>query len=197
MSADEFEGLPGAAVSLLKGGVGKSTIALNIADRLAARGHETVLLDLDKDGHMTTQLGYDDAYNRDANLGDALINGEDTEDLLIEMDFGVHLLPSSNELENVETRMFSPHRSRPTVQDRFSGVSPNPLALQSIIRNTSISLPMEVVEGWGRFSFVRSATRLLLGISITLKRWFANDIPTSKPVNSGMSLPKRSKRSTQ
>ena len=27
---------------------------------------------------------------------------------------------------------------------------------------------MEVVEGWGRFSFVRSATRLLLGISITL-----------------------------
>ena len=40
MSADEFEGLPGAAVSLRKGGVGKSTIALNIADRLAARGHE-------------------------------------------------------------------------------------------------------------------------------------------------------------
>jgi len=27
------------------------------------------------------------------------------EDLLIETDFGVHLLPSSNELENVETRL--------------------------------------------------------------------------------------------
>jgi len=93
MSADEFEGLPGAAVSLLKGRVGKSTIALNIADRLAARGHETVLLDLDKDGHMTTQLGYD-AYDRDANLGDALIDGgEDPEDLLIETDFGVSPTP--------------------------------------------------------------------------------------------------------
>jgi len=33
---------------------------------------------------MTTQLGYDDAYDRDANLGDALIDGEDPEDLLIE-----------------------------------------------------------------------------------------------------------------
>jgi len=54
---------------------------------------------------MTTQLGYDDAYDRDANLGDALIDGEDPEDLLIETDFGVHLLPSSNELENVETRL--------------------------------------------------------------------------------------------
>jgi hypothetical protein len=53
---------------------------------------------------------------------------------------------------------------------RFSGVSPNPLALRSIIRTTCISLLMEVVEGWGRLSFVRSATRLLLGISITLKR---------------------------
>jgi len=40
---------------------------------------------------MTTQLGYDDAYDRDANLGDALIDGEDPEDLLIETDFGVHL----------------------------------------------------------------------------------------------------------
>jgi len=33
------------------------------------------------------------------------IDGEDPEDLLIETDFGVHLLPSSNELENVETRL--------------------------------------------------------------------------------------------
>jgi chromosome partitioning protein len=85
--------------------VGKSAIALNIADRLADRGHETVLLDLDKDGHTTTQLGHDDAYDRDANLGDAPIDGEDPEGLLIETDFGVHLLPSRNELENVETRL--------------------------------------------------------------------------------------------
>ena len=105
MSAEDFEGLPGVAVSLLKGGVGKSTIALNIAERLADRGHETVLIDLDKDGHMTTQLGYEEAYDREQNLGDALIEGSDPEELLIETEFGVHLLPSSNELENVETRL--------------------------------------------------------------------------------------------
>lgn len=105
MSASEFVGLPGVAVSLLKGGVGKSTIALNIADRLSERGHETVLIDLDKDGHMTTQLGYDEAYDRETNLGDALIDGEDPQKLLLETDFGVSLLPSSDELENVETRL--------------------------------------------------------------------------------------------
>jgi chromosome partitioning protein len=131
MSAEEFRGLPGVAVSLLKGGVGKSTIALNIADRLAARGHETVLIDLDKDGHMTTQLGYDDAYDRAANLGDALIDGGDPRELLIETEFGVHLLPSSDELENVETRLkderFADVKLRrnvvePLVDDRYDYV---------------------------------------------------------------------------
>lgn len=44
MSTNGFEGLPGAAVSLLKVGVGELTIALTITDRLAAQGHETVLI---------------------------------------------------------------------------------------------------------------------------------------------------------
>jgi len=77
---------------------------------------------------MTTQLGYDDAYDRDANLGDALIDGEDPEDLLIETDFGVHLLPSSNELEKrrdeaegrtVRRREASTERRRPAHSKRI------------------------------------------------------------------------------
>jgi chromosome partitioning protein len=105
MSSEQFDGYPGVAVSLLKGGVGKSTIALNVADRLNERGYDTVLIDLDKDGHMTTQLGFDDAYDREKDLGNALIEGEDPEDLLIETEFGVHFLPSNNEMENIETRL--------------------------------------------------------------------------------------------
>ena len=143
MSADEFEGLPGAAVSLLKGGVGKSTIALNIADRLADRGHETVLLDLDKDGHMTTQLGYDDAYDRDANLGNALIDGEDPEDLLIETDFGVHLLPSSNELENVETRL---------KDERFADVKLRRNVVDPLVQNGYDFVIIDAAGGRGKLS---------------------------------------------
>ncbi len=143
MSAEEFDGLPGAAVSLLKGGVGKSTIALNIADRLAARGHETVLLDLDKDGHMTTQLGFDDAYDRESNLGDALIDGGDPRELLIETDFGVHLLPSSNELENVETRL---------KDERFADVKLRRNVVEPLIDNGYDYVIIDAAGGRGKLS---------------------------------------------
>lgn len=106
MSVTEFEGLPGTAISLTKGGVGKSTIALNVADRLAKRDdNEVVLIDLDKDGHMTSQLGFDDEFDREDNLGNSLLAEEDPGELLLETDFGVHLLPSNDDLESVETRL--------------------------------------------------------------------------------------------
>jgi chromosome partitioning protein len=143
MSAGDFDGIPGAAVSLLKGGVGKSTIALNIADRLTARGHETVLIDLDKDGHMTTQLGYDDAYDREANLGDTLIEGNDPRELLIETDFGVHLLPSNNELENVETRL---------KDERFADVKLRRNVVEPLINNGYDYMIIDAAGGRGKLS---------------------------------------------
>lgn len=143
MSADEFGGLPGVAVSLLKGGVGKSTIALNIADRLAARGHDTVLIDLDKDGHMTTQLGFDAEYDRDANLGDALIEGGDPEELLVETEFGVHLLPSSNDLEHVETRL---------KDERFADVKLRRNVVEPLIERGYDYVVIDAAGGRGKLS---------------------------------------------
>ena len=143
MGASEFEGLPGVAVSLLKGGVGKSTIALNIADRLAARGHETVLIDLDKDGHLTTQLGYDEAYDREADLGDALIDGEDPQELLIETEFGVHLLPSNNDLENVETRL---------KDERFADVKLRRNVVEPLVENGYDYVIIDAAGGRGKLS---------------------------------------------
>jgi len=42
------------AVSNQKGGVGKTTIAINVAGALAARGHDVLLVDLDAQGHATS-----------------------------------------------------------------------------------------------------------------------------------------------
>lgn len=48
-----------------KGGVGKTTIAINVAGALADRGHDVLFVDLDAQGNGTIGLGLDAAYTGD------------------------------------------------------------------------------------------------------------------------------------
>jgi chromosome partitioning protein len=61
------------SVSLQKGGVGKTTLAINLADALAARGHDVLLVDLDQQGNATEGVGLKAAYKADSpHVGDLL-----------------------------------------------------------------------------------------------------------------------------
>ena len=51
------------AVSNQKGGVGKTTVSINVAGALHQRGHNVLFVDLDPQGAATEGLGFSDAYD--------------------------------------------------------------------------------------------------------------------------------------
>ena len=93
------------SVAILKGGVGKSTIAVNLTERLSNRGHDALFIDLDPNGHASIGLGFKDAYqNSDVDIGDVILDDGDAtpRDAIHSTGFGFDVLPATTDLEQVE-----------------------------------------------------------------------------------------------
>ncbi|WP_049987314.1 ParA family protein [Halobellus rufus] len=94
------------SVGVLKGGFGKTTTAINIARELAHRNGRALVVDLDDNGHMTRQLGFEGEFTSETNhTKQVLVEGDDPTQYTVTVVEGLDLFPAHTELESVENEL--------------------------------------------------------------------------------------------
>ena len=90
------------AIANQKGGVGKTTTAINLAAAIAEAGHRTILIDLDPQGNASTGLGIE-TDQREKTVYDLLTGEADLEAILQPTDIhNLQIVPATSDLSSAD-----------------------------------------------------------------------------------------------
>lgn len=121
------------AVVNQKGGVGKTTTAMNIGAAIAERGIKTVIIDLDPQGNASTGLGYDPKDRlitiQNVIAGKASIN----ESVFPARPENLYLIPSSHQLSSTDITMANEERRLWFLKDQLSRSDLNHLEMKYVL----------------------------------------------------------------
>ncbi len=143
------------AVTNQKGGVGKTTTAVNLSASLAEMGQRVLMIDLDPQGNATTGCGI---VKRDAlpTVYQLLIGRSTLEEARIRTDFGIDVLPANRELAGAEVELIEvagrEYRLRETlspVLDEYDFIlmdcppALNLLTVNGLVAAQAVMIPMQ------------------------------------------------------
>lgn len=108
------------AIVGFKGGIGKTTICVNLGAGLALRGDKVLLIDTDTQANVAVALGIKD-YSR--SLADVLRRSATAQECIIQARKNLDILPSSLELFKAQQRMVLEMAREEIFKELFSNVN--------------------------------------------------------------------------
>lgn len=109
------------AIANQKGGVGKTTTAINLSASLALKNQRALIVDFDPQGMATIGLGK--TKEKQKGIYQALMNGTYMMDLILptELD-NLYICPCSPELSGFEAEIFSEEKREKKLQDSINNI---------------------------------------------------------------------------
>ncbi|MBP3397526.1 MAG: ParA family protein [Alphaproteobacteria bacterium] len=162
-----------------KGGVGKTTTAINIGASLAAIKKRVLLIDLDQQGNAGTGLGFERANHKQSVYGVIMGTASAADNILTTAVAGLHLLPSTQtlagadiDLLDMENREFRLRDALQPIADYYDYILLDcPPALGYLTINALTAADSVIIPLQCEFFALEGVQQLMDTISVVKQKW--------------------------